>query len=171
MNLPQLTEIGIIQRPHGVNGEIQVSWTNNFDPEEYILESVFISIDGIPVPFFIESMRSKGVGSSLVIFEGVKTKDQAQELVNCKVFAEVKKTDIQDELFLDDMEGFTIINTKGIQFGTIILLEDFSGNLVFQVLTSSGKEILIPANPDFIVEVNEDSKTIVMEIPKGLSYL
>ncbi len=135
------------------------------------MESVFISIDGIPVPFFIESLRSKGADSSLIVFEGVKTKDQAQELVNRKVFAEVKNADLHDEIFLDDLQGFTIITSKGVQYGTIILLEDFSGNLVFQVKAINGKEVLIPANPDFILEVDEDSKTIVMEIPKGLSSL
>jgi ribosomal 30S subunit maturation factor RimM len=51
MNLPQLFEIGSVQRTHGVNGEIQVNWTNDFNPDENKLESVFIEIDGIPIPF------------------------------------------------------------------------------------------------------------------------
>lgn len=168
MKLPRLAEIGTIQRTHGVNGELQLIWTGSFDPEEQTLESVFLTIEGIPVPFFVESLRSKGDGSSIVTFEGITTKDQAQELINCKVYAPVKKTDGKGQPYSEDLIGYTVITPDGVKHGTITHVEDFSGNLVFQVRQDVGTHTLIPANPDFIRNVDEDGKTITMDIPEGL---
>ena len=119
MKLPRLAEIGTIQRTHGVNGELQLIWTVSFDPEEQTLESVFLTIDGIPVPFFVESLRSKGDGSSIVTFEGITTKDQAQELINSKVYAPVKKTDGKSQPYSEDLVGYTVITPDGVKHGTI----------------------------------------------------
>jgi 16S rRNA processing protein RimM len=171
MNHPQLTEIGTIQRTHGVNGELQVNWINNFDPEEHNLESVFLSMDGLPVPFFIQSIRSKGNESSLITLDGIDTVIKAQDLITQKVFAEIKRVEPDSELYLDDLAGFTIVTTLGVQVGIVKQLDDFSGNLVFQVINGAGNEVLIPASPDFILEIDEDTKTLVMDIPEGLSDL
>jgi 16S rRNA processing protein RimM len=171
MNQPHLTEIGKIQKTHGVNGELQVSWSNDFFPDEHKLESVFLLIDGIPIPFFINSFRGKGTDASLVKMDEVETQTQASELVGLSVFAEISQKQSQNELFLDDLVGFTVVNHLGVQLGTIETLQDYAGNLVFEIKNPSGQELLIPASPDFIVEIDEDSKTIVMELPEGLADL
>ena len=174
---PHLTEIGVIQRTHGVNGELQVSGLSNFLPENHTLESVFLLIEGIPIPFFIKSIRSKGPNSSLVTFEDAETLKLAQELVGHKVYAETigkqsqKKKEKESELFLDDLVGFTIVSNLGIQLGTIETLQDYSGNLVFEVIDPTGNELLIPATTDFMLEVDEDSKTIIMDLPEGITDL
>ena len=85
MNLPQLFEIGSVQRTHGVNGEVQVNWTNNFNPDENKIESVFIEIDGIPIPFFITTLRSKGHSSSLLKLEDIEDINVADELVGNRI--------------------------------------------------------------------------------------
>lgn len=171
MNHPQLTEIGTVQRTHGVNGEVQITWTNDFDPEEHKLESVFLLIEGIPIPFFIKSIRSKGRDASLILLDEIETLKEATDLVGLKLFAEVKRKEASNEIYLDDLVGYTIITNLGVKLGVIEEIQDYSGNLVFQVVSSAGNEILIPATPDFILELDEDSKTVIMELPEGLADL
>lgn len=171
MNHPLFTEIGKVQRTHGVSGEVQVNWSSDFYPEDHNLESVFLQIEGIPIPFFINSIRNKGVASSLIRFDEVVTIDQASELVGLKIFAEVKGIDNDGELYLNDLVGFTIVTNKGVKLGEIEEFQDFSGNLVFQVINSAGNELLIPAAHEFIVEIDEESKTIIMELPEGIADL
>jgi 16S rRNA processing protein RimM len=171
MNHPQLTEIGTIQRTHGVNGEVQISWTNDFEPEEHKLESVFLLIEGIPIPFFIKSLRSKGRDASLIVFDEVNDMVEANDLVGLRIFAEIKRKPKSDEVYLDDLVGYTIITNLGVKLGEIDGIQDYSGNLVFQVKNSAGNEVLIPATPDFILELDEDSKTLIMELPEGLADL
>ncbi len=171
MNHPQLTEIGTIQRTHGVNGEVQIAWTNDFEPEEHKLESVFLLIEGIPIPFFIKSLRSKGRDASLIVFDEVNDMVEANDLVGLRIFAEIKRKPKSDEVYLDDLVGYTIITNLGVKLGEIDGIQDYSGNLVFQVKNSAGNEVLIPATPDFILELDEDSKTLIMELPEGLADL
>lgn len=171
MNQPHLTEIGKIQKTHGVNGELQVSWSNDFYPEDHNLESVFLVIDGIPIPFFIQSLRMKGANSSLIILDEIDTIQLADELVGLKIMAEVKSSSSSDELTLDDLVGFVVITSRGVQLGTIEVLQDYAGNLVFELQTASGNELLIPASPDLIVEIDEDSRSIIMELPEGIADL
>ena len=169
MNHPQLTEIGKIHRTHGVNGELQVSWSNDFYPEDHKLESVFLFIEGIPIPFFIQSVRSKSANASLVKFDDIEDLPQAEGLIGLRVFAEIKPSQPDEEFFLDDLVGFTVTTSQGVQLGVIEVLQDYSGNLVFEVASVSGKMVLIPASPDLIREIDEESKTLMMELPEGLT--
>lgn len=169
MDHPQLVEIGSIQRTHGVNGELQVSWVNDYSPEQQNLESVFIEIDGIPIPFFITSLRNKGGTSALIKLDDFDSINDVNELVGCKIFAEGNNM-LQDdeEMYLDDLVGYNLINQKGILLGEIKSLEDYSGNEVFNVVHISGKEIIVPASPDLIIEISEETRSVSMEIPEGL---
>jgi 16S rRNA processing protein RimM len=171
MNKPQLIEIGTVQRTHGVNGEVQVSWTNDFDPQDHKLESVFLVIDGIPIPFFITSIRGKGANVSIIHFDEIEELNASNELVGLKVFAEIKQKVVEDEFTLDDLVGYFIVTSGDILLGRIEELQDYGGNLVFQVINSAGHELLIPATSDFIVDINEDTKTLLLDLPEGLADL
>lgn len=171
MNHPQLTEIGKVHRTHGVNGELQVSWSNDFYPEDHKLESVFLHMEGIPIPFFIQYIRSKGANASLIKFDDIDDLPQAEGLIGLKVYAEIKQNQPDEEFFLDDLVGYTVITNHGAQIGVIELLQDYSGNLIFEIKDASGEMVLIPASPDFILEIDEESKTLVMELPEGLTDL
>ena len=171
MNHPQLSEIGVIRKTHGVNGEVQVNWTHGFNPDETKLESVFLQIEGIPIPFFIKSIRNKGAEDSLILLDEIETIEQANPMVGLKVFADVISKTNDDELYLDDLVGYTIVSSIRHQIGIVEELQDYSGNLVFQVINNAGSEVLIPASSDLIIEINEESKTIIMEIPEGLMEL
>ena len=85
MSSNQFVEIGTIQRTHGVSGEFQVAWNDDFYLEEQDLESVFIEFEGIPVPFFISSIRTKGADKALIKFEDVDDVNVANEFVGQKL--------------------------------------------------------------------------------------
>jgi 16S rRNA processing protein RimM len=116
-------------------------------------------------------MRMKGADLSLLRFDDVNTVELAEELVGLKVMAEVKVSTADDELLLEDLVGFAVITSLGVQLGTTEVLQDYAGNLVFELQTVSGNELLIPASPDLIVEVDVDSKSIIMELPEGIADL
>lgn len=170
MNHPQLIEIGSVQRTHGVNGELQVSWVNDFYPDEHTLESVFIEIDGIPIPFFIKSLRSKGGSSSLIKLEDVDSITAAEELAGSKVFAYIvaKSHQENDEIYIEDLIGFQLFDQRGVLLGSIIGYDDYAGNTVFTVQHLSGKEIIIPVTPELVSDVDEEKKQVFVEVPEGL---
>ncbi len=167
----QFVEIGTIQRTHGINGELQVQWSSEFDLSENFPESVFIEIDGIPVPFFIISHRAKGFDKVIVRLEDIDDVETASTLENLKIL--LPKTDIVEirDLLLEDLIGFTLLNEQKEIIGKISDLQEYQSNPVFTVIHSSNAELLIPAAEDLIVEVNEATQTVVMHIPDGLLEL
>lgn len=57
IKLTEIAEAGIFNKPHGIKGEI--SATLDFDIELDSVECIIIAVDGIFVPFFLESVRPK----------------------------------------------------------------------------------------------------------------
>lgn len=170
MNLPQLFEIGSVQRTHGVNGEIQVNWTNDFNPDENKLESVFIEIDGIPIPFFITSLRNKGQASSLLKLEDIGSIVSADELVGNRILSTQTSLlqNSEDEIYLEDLVGYQLIDQKGVLLGSIESHEDYAGNTVFVIKHTTGKEVVVPVTPELVTEVDEENRHVIMIIPEGL---
>ena len=81
----ELVEIGKVGKPHGIHGEINV-----YIDEDVIidrLEKLIVNIDGIYVPFFIESIRPKRIDSVIMSLEGIENEQQAAELTNHEAFA------------------------------------------------------------------------------------
>jgi len=168
MSSNQFVEIGTVQRTHGVNGEFQVSWNDDFYLTEQNLESVFIEFDGIPVPFFITSIRNKGVDKALIKLEDVDDINVATEFVNLKILLPSDQIEQEDDLQLKDLVGYTLISNHNQLVGKIIDYQEFQSNLVFTIHHQSGSEIMIPAVVELIIDIDQDSQTVVMEIPEGL---
>jgi len=171
MSSTQFVEIGTIQRTHGVSGEFQVAWNDDFYLEEQNLESVFIEFEGIPVPFFISSVRTKGDDKALVKLEDVDDMNVANEFVGLKLLLPSDQIVIDDELQLKDLIGYTLISNHNQLVGKIIDYEEYQSNSVFTIHHQSGSEVMIPAVVELIIEVDEENKTLVMEIPEGLINL
>ncbi len=168
MSSNQFVEIGTIQRTHGVIGEFQVVWNDDFYLEEQKLESVFIEFDEIPVPFFIVSIRSKGDDKALVKLEDVEDINVANELVGRKLLLPTDQIVPNDDLLLSDLIGYTMLSNHNQLVGKIIDYQEFHSNSVFTIIHQSGAEVMIPVADELIVEVDTELKTIVMIIPEGL---
>jgi len=168
MSSNQFVEIGTIQRTHGVNGEFQVVWNDDFYLKKTNLESVFIKFDGIPVPFFISSIRCKGDDKALIKLEDVEDLNVANELVGLNLLLPSDLIESEDELLMSDLVGYTLISKNNQLIGKIIDYQEYQANSVFTVIHQSGNELMIPAVNDLIVEVDPEGKTVVAEIPDGL---
>jgi 16S rRNA processing protein RimM len=168
MGQNQFVEIGTIQRTHGINGELQIQWSDNINLSNEFPESVFIEIDGIPIPFFIASMRAKGVDKALIKFDDVDDIESASDLENLRLFLPEEDIEENQDLLFKDLIGYTIVSDQKQIIGTITDYQEYQSNSVFTVIHASKVELLIPATDELIVEINEETKTLVMQIPEGL---
>ena len=71
----QISNIGKLVKPHGVNGEIVV--TIDCDIDLSTVKCIIINIDGINIPFFISSIRPRGKESYLIIIDGINNETDA----------------------------------------------------------------------------------------------
>ena len=52
--------------------------------------------------------------------------------------------------------------------GEIVSVDDSTINLLFEIKTETGGELLIPANENLIKEIDKEQQMIEVEIPDGL---
>ncbi len=168
MSYASFVEVGFIQRTHGIKGELQVAWNDTLNLTQENIESVFVEIDGIPIPFFINSLRQKTEESSIVKFDDVDDIQSADELVGYKLMLPSDLIPEDDDIELKDLVGYTVTSTSGQTIGLIENYEEFNLNSIYYIKTPEGKEVIIPATDDLIVEFDVDTKTVLMEIPEGL---
>ncbi|MGE0078955.1 MAG: ribosome maturation factor RimM [Bacteroidales bacterium] len=167
MNYAGFIEIGYIQRTHGIKGEVQAILDDSLNVNLQELESVFVEIDGIPIPFFITSTKQKNDDKTIIKFDDIDDLHSADELVGHKLTLPSDQIEEDDDLQLKDLIGYTIISANNQVVGIIKRYEEFNLNSIYYVETPKG-EIIIPAVEDLIIEVDVDEKTVLMEIPEGL---
>lgn len=166
----EVFKIGVLGKPHGVNGEISMIFTDDvFDRTD--ADYVVLSIDGIMVPFFIEEYRFKGSETALMKFCDIDNAEKAHELTGIEIFFPKSLSDGQENntLSWNDILGFTIINNDSKRIvGTVNDIDDTTTNVLFNIQTPDNQEILIPASDELITEINQKNKTIMIIIPEGL---
>lgn len=170
----ELIEIGVYNKPHGINGEISASF--DYDIDTIIpLECLISEINGIYVPFFPESRRTKTDSTLLIKIEGIDNDTSAKTLVNHKIYAHKNEfksiqeevMSSEDELPLDYFIGFSLLNKENEILGTITNVDCSTENFLF-IVTQNDKDIFIPATDDFIIDIDINSKTLTMSLPEGL---
>jgi len=164
------TKIGFTQKPHGIHGELVIRFEEIYYEtlEEY--PNLFLEIDQLLVPFFIEndSLRFKSGESVITKLEWVDSDKKAKELCGLSVF--VDNTDViepEDEMSPHELIGFQLFDETLGLIGEISEVNDFSGNLLLSV-EYQGKDSLVPLNEDLIVRFDEEKKEIELRIPDGL---
>jgi len=164
-----LIKIGQFNKPHGIKGEISFTFTNDiFDESE--CEFLVCEIDGIFVPFVIESYRFKSNSTALIKFEGIETDTQAKLFTNLEVYfpKQYINEDVSSEITSwDYFIGYTLIDDALRVIGSIKDVDETTINVLF-IVEQAEKEILIPASEDLITGFDEENKTIKMTIPEGL---
>ena len=161
--------IGKIGKPHGVKGEVTMMFSDDvFDRVD--AEYVVLMLDGILVPFFFEEYRFRTDETAIVKFCDIDTQEQARELTNCEVYFPRNLSDSgDDDISLSELNGFKLIDhIYNKVVGTIYGIDDSTQNILFEVKTESGDELLIPASPELIRSIDTEEHTINMELPEGL---
>ncbi len=171
IELNEVQRIGQIVKPHGVGGEMAVTvpasldWTDDID-------CLVCSLDGILVPFFLESIRPKSSTTILVKFEGYDSVESTSRFMGVTVYMPLRFVAESDEeepswsSFLD----WRVVDSKAGPLGTVDAVDDSTPNILFQV-RDGGRERIIPANPEWITRVDRKNRTLMYNLPEGLTEL
>lgn len=163
--------MGTILKPHGVCGEMVLTVPENLDWQEG-LDCLICQIDGIFVPFFIESLREKSSTTMLVKFEGIDNVEATRRFIGLKVFLPRKYAveSESDELTWEDFIDWTVVDLEAGSLGHITAIDDSTANILFQIKDGE-RERIIPANEEWITAVDEQHTTLTFNLPQGLAEL
>ena len=158
-----MQKIAQVLKSNGCEGELVLSLVDIAPEDIDLQEPVFIEMDGLPVPYFIESCTRRGNSRLLVHLTGVRSLEDAAALAGKDVLA-----DYFEEQEEDSLVGWTVLDEKGEMVGKVADYEDIPGNLCVWVDRPGRGEVLLPLHEDLIVEMNEKTAEIRLRIPDGL---
>ena len=169
----EVIKIGQFNKPHGINGELSFTFSNDcFDESE--CPFLIGEIDGILVPFVLESYRFKSDATAFVQLSGVDSEEKAKRFTNVPVYfpknAIGENHPDADDYTFDDFTGYTLIDESAGPVGIITGLEDSTLNTLF-IVERVGEELFIPCVADIITGVNHAAKTITFRLPDGILTL
>lgn len=177
INSEQLIEVGKILKLHGLNGEMNAQVDNPVFDDVKKCPYLVCEIDGIFVPFFINSYRFRSDTSMLISFDGIDSQEKATEFCGNTLYfdrrcftkkeAEEYDTAVEEE---ESFIGYTIIDNELGTLGKVVDIDDQTVNVLF-IVEYKGAEIMIPAAEDLIDNIDDENQTITMNLPQGLINL
>ena len=161
----EVYKIGRLGKSHGVRGEVSFLFDDDvFDRVD--ADYLILDIDGILVPFFIEEYRFRSDTTALMKFEGIDSQERARELTGCDVyFPRNLAASDDDSISWSAIVGFDIIDASTDKsVGRIASIDDSTLNILFCLEDGH----LIPASEDLITQIDQQARTITMQLPAGL---
>ena len=163
--------LGRITKVSGFEGAVTVKLEKSFSGKLPHMESVFLEVEGRPVPFFISASEYSGADILRIKFEGYNSSAKVAEFAGCKVFlttAVKVKNKAED---FNKLVGYKVLTTENIEIGIIREVIPNPGQWLLSVISSADRSILIPLHEDFIVNVDKRKRQLVMDIPEGLTEI
>ncbi|KFF24627.1 ribosome maturation factor RimM [Chryseobacterium vrystaatense] len=160
--------LGKITRRHGLAGNVILKLDTD-QPELYNkLESIFVEINGLLVPFFIvKSSWSKNDALNLAF----KNSSEAvvDQVLGKNVYLPLTTLPKLSgkQFYYHEIIGFDILDEQDKECGVIRSVNDQTAQNYF-VTNLDGKEVVIPIIKDWILEVNREERFIKMQLPEGL---
>ena len=168
-NMEQFLRVGVISSTHGIRGEVKVYPTTD-DPERFLdldevildtgREHKILEIEG--VKFFKNQVILKFKGyDNINDIEKYLKKDLLVDREHAVELGE-------NENFIADLIDMEVVTDERKVLGTLTDVIETGANDVYAVKTPEGKEILLPAIRDCILDVNVDEKRMTVHVMEGL---
>ena len=167
--MEQLLQVGVISSTHGVRGEVKVFLTTDDVKRFKKLKKVILDTGKEQLPLEIEGVK---FFKQFVIlkFRGIDNINDIEKykgkrlLVDREHAVKLKK----DEYFIADMIGMDVFTEDGELFGALKDVMETGANDVYIIEMSDGKEVLVPAIKQCILDVDIENRKMVIHLLEGL---
>ncbi len=164
---PVFVVIGKFRRPHGIRGEIRMSVLTDYP--EVLTKGMAIYTGAQYHPYTIKAVRWHG-GDLLVSLQELPDRTAVEIFRNIMVY--MKGEDIpdlpEDEYYPHQLIGLNVITDQGQSLGTIKEIIFTGANDVYVMQPPQGKEILLPAIEQVILEIKQEEGFVLVHIIPGL---
>ena len=161
--------LGKIVSKYSFKGELLAKLDTD-QPELYEhLDAMFVQVRNNLIPFFIEKSQLHKSDLLRIKFEDVDSEADADALIKSELYLPLEFLPKLEgnKFYFHEVIGFKIKDTNFGDVGIIKAINDSTAQSLFEV-DRNGVEIFIPMNDEFIVKVNREEKTILVETPEGL---
>ncbi|WP_051564039.1 ribosome maturation factor RimM [Desulfovermiculus halophilus] len=165
--------VGKVIKVHGLKGELCITWYADSPFLIAQLSRIYLKTEGRhPRQQVLGQVRSHSKGL-LVSLESVQGRDQARQWLGAEVW--VRRRDVPDSAahLLRDLEllGSAVYLQSGGYLGRIESVDHRTGQEMWTIATPAGREVLLPAVPEFVREIDVHRALAYVCPPPGLLEL
>jgi 16S rRNA processing protein RimM len=166
--MEQLFNIGKLVATFGVQGQLILQHALGKKTSLKGIEVMMVEIrKGETVPFFVTEVKIKNDSEVYVRFEDIDSKEKAKKLVPRPVwFKEADFKKYVAKLATISLLGYMIFDKK-VPLSEIVEVIEQPHQVLAKIIYQE-KEMLIPVNEAFIVDIHHKNKTIELDLPEGL---
>jgi 16S rRNA processing protein RimM len=164
---PVYLTVGFLRRPHGVQGEIIMDIHTDFPERMKRGRKLLVGEDHQPMT--LTSVRPHAAGL-LVKFKGIETPEGAGVFRNQWVYIEAKDVPPlpKGQIYQHELFGFEVVDENGNPLGELVEIIETGANDVYVVRDDSDKEILLPAIPSVILDIDLGRRFMKVHLLEGL---
>jgi len=162
-----LYKTGRFIKPHGIKGELTLATDTDLsffsdNSDAYLI----CEMDGIPVPFFIDSFRQKNSVMAFVKLSDIDSEAKAKAFIGKPAYlpAEMKMEQDGDLPEWEQLIGYTASDEAVGKIGRVNGVNSQTINILLMV-DYQGHEMLIPVA--FITDSDPEQKIITLNLPEG----
>ena len=178
INKNEWLTVGLITSCHGINGQVKVRSLSDFEERFLTPGKRWLQKENEP-PSKIElisSFRQPSKETFIVKFQGINTRNHAEQLKKFKILVKTDKLPkLKKEEFhlleLINLEVKTLENDELKTIGKVINLENEKNNLLVIELLKSQKKVLIPFVKQIVPLVDKENNFLIINPPNGLLEL
>ena len=164
---PVYLTVGFIRRPHGLRGEMMMDLHTDFPERMKSGRKLLVGEDRQSLT--LASARPHQAGL-LVKFKGIDTPEDAGRFRNQWVY--VKSSDApqlpEGRIYQHELFGFQVADENNQVLGELVEILETGANNVYVVRNESGREILLPAIPSVILDVDPARRLMKVHLLEGL---
>ncbi|WP_291322487.1 ribosome maturation factor RimM [Desulfonatronospira sp.] len=161
---------GKVVKPHGLKGELCIIWYADSPLLLQGPDKIFLRLPGKrPVPFRTVGLREHQK-RLLLQLDNVSGRDQAEEWRDAEILvdARILPPADEEEIYLHQLLDCRVYLKSGAYIGLVQGFFPQKEGEVWQIVSEHGREVLFPAEDDFILELDPENRKIVIDPPEGL---
>ena len=164
---PEYLAVGFLRRPHGVQGEILMNV--HTDIPNSLKPDAKVFVGEAHSPMIISGVRPHGQGM-LVSFVGINNPEEAGRYRNTYVYIMTSDRPPlpEGEYYHFQLVGLQVLDEDEQLLGDLTDILVTGANDVYVVTKADGRELLLPAIPAVILDVDLDAKQMHVHLLPGL---
>lgn len=160
--------LGSVIKSKGISGNLvirtKITTTGISEKQKFVM----VKIDGLLVPFFIDSWKNISDKEIILKFRDTDTRESAEKFRDREIWLprnEFKKTSLITTS--PNISGYKVIDSKEGFVGITSGIVEIPENELLRV-NRGDREVLIPIQEGIVIEINPDKQEIRVNLPDGL---
>ena len=164
---PVYLTVGFIRRPHGLHGEMIMDLHTDFPERMKRGRKLLVGEEHEPQTLTGARPHQAGL---LIKLKGIDTPEAAGQLRNQWVY--IKSSDApplpEGKIYQHEMFGFQVVDENDQPLGELVEILETGANNVYVVRNNSGHELLLPAIPSVVLNIDPTRRLMRVHLLEGL---